>query len=427
MTIRTFVDLYRRSGKPGLVDGCFAATIEYEGAKDLLARIYAKNSSSIRSCRVDGQFVMESVDLPDSGSKVEFEILVPSNTDSRFYQSLCDMLNKSPRVSQGILPSEYYLVQEDFYSLEADDNSEISNGLVKTCELIRYLVNLSHYKDKTNAQLGERLVFVKHESDRHDIPIVIETKVVSSVVYAASAISLDIVRSLCDDSQYEDPHYTARLGVFHTSIAEFCNRSVDNEAENFKKLVVEWDEFLRLYHNNLEVYLSGFAFQKAKKEVADAELELAASYSKVLSDISGKLLAIPASFAGLVALLKVEGIAQQFLSVLALVGAALIVAASVVNQKRQFKQVRHARRIVSDSLEGESARYPEDLKSRIQEMNKSLDRGERWIGNMLFGMRFLGWMPALIGTFIYYELNGGRDAFNQGVNLISMMLVKSLS
>lgn len=418
MTIKAFVELYRLASRPEFKGGCFSAEIDYGAARDHLRRIYTDAPQSVRSVWVDSNFIMADSDLPNSGGVLKCELLVPANSDVRFYLSLSDMLEKSPKISRGILPSEYYLIKEDYYSDQETDDPSIPIGLNNVCNLIAYLVDLCHYKDKTNAQLGERLVFVKHESDRHDVPVVIETKVVSEIVFSASEINLNIIRSLCEDSQQEDPHYTARLGVFHTTIAEFCEKSTDSDSKNFQRLVEDWGGFLRLYHNNLEVYLSGFAFQKAKKEVADAELELAANYSKVLSDISGKLLAIPASFAGLVALLKVEGVAQQFCSVLALVGAALIVAASVINQNRQFKQVKHARRIVSDSFQGDSARYPDDLKQRISEMNKSLDRGERWIWKMLLGMRVLGWVPALIGTLLYYEMNGGTKEFLLGYNVI---------
>ncbi|MCT7041785.1 hypothetical protein M1717_26490, partial [Salmonella enterica subsp. enterica serovar Pomona] len=65
------------------------------------------------------------------------------------------------------------------------------------------------------------------------------------------------------------------------------------------------------YDNNLSVYLSGFNFHKARKDVAAAELDFSEKTAKTISDLTAKILTIPLSLLAAIGIWKLSALTEQ--------------------------------------------------------------------------------------------------------------------
>ncbi|MDP1097763.1 hypothetical protein Q6288_27140, partial [Klebsiella quasipneumoniae] len=83
---------------------------------------------------------------------------------------------------------------------------------------------------------------------------------------------------------------------------------------NFQQLIEHWTDFRLAYDNNLSVYLSGFNFHKARKDVAAAELDFSEKTSKTISDLTAKILAIPLSLLAAIGIWKLNDLTEQFVA-----------------------------------------------------------------------------------------------------------------
>lgn len=162
------------------------------------------------------------------------------------------------------------------------------------------------------------------------------------------------------------------------------------------------DEFAAIFVKNLDTYLSGFAFHKAKREVAEAELKIADEFSKIIIDITGKLLGIPISLAAAIAITKSTSAFECLIIVAGLGLATLIFSGTVGNQQRQLKRIIHAKNVVFNALEGKQEIYPAELKSAISEMKSGLDNNESKLRWLLWLFRCLSWAPFIVGAGIFY-------------------------
>jgi hypothetical protein len=187
----------------------------------------------------------------------------------------------------------------------------------------------------------------------------------------------------------------------------------------FSKLVKEWDNFLYTYKKNLETYLSGFAFHKAKREVAEAEVEIASQFSKIVGDITGKLFAIPLSFAAVIAFSKATDTLDKALVFVGLLISSLIIYGVVSNQKRQLERITHAKDIVLGSFRGNADIYPADLSDAITNMKDNLDKNESKLNSTLGYFMFLAWVPVI---FILGIIFIPPDVLGFAVSLLEKLL-----
>lgn len=301
-----------------------------------------------------------------------------------------------PQLARGEYPEDFYLIEEDYYTGDEEVPENVSTLRV-ICRFISYLKKLAPY----SGQMGPRghlgLMFVQPANDAPKPPVVIETLVDNELLADASALNPRLAEELASSEPSTDPHYNSRIGVFGVTLSEFINKR-PVEVSSFRYLVKHWGEFVGAYNNDLATYLSGFAFHKAKREVAEAEFDIASRYAKVVSDINGKLFTIPLSLAAIAALPKAVGVFQSEIIVLGLLLAAIIVSNAIENQTRHFGRVKHAKEVVIGALEGKKSEYPDDLRNAIEDMTKQLNNNERALKGMLLFFKVAGWLPVIAAT-----------------------------
>jgi len=411
MSLSLIVELYRTCGRPSFHNGDFACTGEYALIKGIIKKIkeQIENGAQARFTHmlVDNVDVLDD-GLPDQGHLIDFQLRLPTNSASTFHLNLTELLVKDPLISHGQIPENFYLVEEDYYSGDNLPKPATLEALDSLCRLIRSLSLLAHYHDKKPNGDYLRLVFVQPAEESGGRAVVLESKVTIALLEAAK-VNPSLVEMLSESSATNDPHYSAKVGVFGTSLATFVSTRPTSMSA-FEYLVLHWQQFVESYQRDLSTYLSGFAFHKAKREVAEAELKIADEFSKVLSDITGKLLSVPVSIAAVAAMYKDGSLLQRLLLLIGILTASVVVSRLVANQKQQVDRIKHAKDLVLHAVEGKKDVYPEELAVAITEMATNLDKNEQSLGRTLRLFSFLSWLPfiaaILLLSYMYFsEIN----------------------
>ncbi|WP_320837518.1 hypothetical protein [Zhongshania sp.] len=418
MSLSSIVKIFRLSEKPTINNGRIVASVS--SSPELIAALGAARTEfpgNFEEVIIDGDELLSGEALPTQALNIEYTFVLPTSSEDKFYSSVSELINSASCVSKGRLPSTFYLLDDDFYNFENESNSEIAS-LKSVCDLIRALVELAHYHDVRTALIDcYNLVFLNSSESGKNSTFVLKTKI-SPDFLGVDPMDLSIIRVLVSDDSGNDPHFTAKKGVFISSMSEFLSNVSDPEMA-FSKLVKEWDNFLYTYKKNLETYLSGFAFHKAKREVAEAEVEIASQFSKIVGDITGKLFAIPLSFAAVIAFSKATDTLDKALVFVGLLISSLIIYGVVSNQKRQLERITHAKDIVLGSFRGNADIYPADLSDAITNMKDNLDKNESKLNSTLGYFMFLAWVPVI---FILGIIFIPPDVLGFAVSLLEKLL-----
>lgn len=353
-----------------------------------------------KDIEIDGQDYTDDA-LPATARTIKFELLFRTGGADRFYINFSDFLSSNSSISRGVIPDEFYLVEEDCYSHDEGLNSCIA-ALSVFREFVISLSELAHYHDAKKSDDTLKLVFIHPEDGGGKRAIEIEVKASEHIVNMVGELDLSVLKSLSKLDQTTDVHYYEKINIFTSTLMDVIGKDGGPDRA-FQKLVESWSDFLEAFDKNVSTYMSGFAFHKAKREVAEAEISLSEKLSKILSDITTRVLSIPLSFAAIIALLKSDGFWEAYFIVIGIFLASVIISQLVANQQRQFKRVVSSKALTLSSFLGKQSDYPEDLRSHIEGMTSDLDSYEKKVKITLWVFRVLSWVPIVIAllTFIW--------------------------
>ncbi|WP_319548084.1 hypothetical protein [Desulfogranum marinum] len=392
MSLETLVNAYRSVGRPNILNGTFEFNCALTSELSLLVKdLFRESKELIDHLSIDGE---EPTCIEDIRQNREIDCVIrtPTNTAERFFKSIRELI-EFRTLLKGDLPRSFYIVDEDYFSSDSVKNVKIENIKI-LCRLIKHLSNLAVYHDYKASSEKYKLVFFNPDNGSGIKSIEITPDITTELV-ELNTINLDVIESLCSES-FENAHAETRKDVFRVTVAEFISKKSSNDSI-FAYIVKNWNDLLLEYKNNLSVYMSGFAFHKAKREVASAEFEISGQYSKVISDITGKLLSLPLSVIGIIRMLNTQSSKERGLILAGLFLIGLILYLIIRNQEGQLGRIRHAKNIVLGAFEGKEEIYPDDLKSSIQEMKSSLVIEETKLVGRLGVFKMCAWLPFIFG------------------------------
>jgi|TARA_Y100000780_G_scaffold105439_1_gene95755 hypothetical protein len=307
------------------------------------------------------------------GEFVQLSYKIPRNNTTRFYQNFDVFLGEFSKTFSNFtecLP-EFYAFDDDIYFStkphETDDNKLLSRLNILIKNIIK-LEKLAHYHDGKNGT-DRTLVYLPGEQ---------KNPVILSVHLSKDLLQNDIQFSLLNELTAKDcelnTHYSEKINIFYASLHEFLTScSTPNEA--FVKLITAWTSFGELFRNNIQTYLSGFSFQKAKKEIVEAELELSEKLTNLTSDIVFKLFSVPASIIALAAILQ-KGTLDVFVITLLFIGVVvtiILMYGLLVSQQNKYESLVKAKELIFNSIDGNEMEYPIELQKEISTMKTRID------------------------------------------------------
>lgn len=400
------VNFYRSLGRPVTLPG-----LQFEKSAVLTAELYQQLKQVERHRLVsfdellldDEEKTLDEIIEADFGAQIQLTCRV-STGDCKFYSDINDLLKRNSSLSKGSIDTAFYVASDDYYSTEesADTCPQTYRQLHALMLLIHELKDLAHYHD---AKVGEdtlNLVFVRETEGSSTKSLQITPKLTKPLLELPV---IDITTIVEISRQVNNPHIAREKSVFRSTLIEFLSTSSAHAGDKFHYLVMHWAEFISLFKKNFDTYISGFAFHKARKEVADAEVAAADQLAKVLNDISGKALGIPLSLASLVLIAKTDSTFERLVLVSAALLASWLLAQLMYNQLLQLARIKDARALLFDEIKVRAADYPEDLSSRILDTSKNLEANEKKVGRLLHSLRIISWLPALAATALLWHLN----------------------
>ncbi|WP_316675440.1 hypothetical protein [uncultured Tolumonas sp.] len=336
--------------------------------------------------------------LSESEREIDVCYSLSTSGESHIYSNLTQFIELDKKLCLGIFPREFYIIEDDYFSKEK--SVDIKYQLIeKICDLISNLSELAHYHDMKNDGLNYTLVFVNESEVSNSTPVVLKP-IISADMLDIDDIDISILAELNNAS--ENKNLVREKGVFRSSLVEFISRHDGGDVKSFKYLISNWNKFVILFKKNYDTYLSGFAFHKVKMELAKAELSIAEQFSKILGDMSGKILGIPISFAAVLTYYGNNDSWQKCIIFLGILSVSLIMHLMVSNQKSQFDRVVNAKNIIFSDLESKKKTYPPDIRSELETSIKNISDSETKLKNLFCIFQFISWSPIICVVFIFF-------------------------
>lgn len=404
MTLELVVQLYRLLQCPALKNGefrgCLKAGVEpaFNEACILINKIRKADSGRFIDLVADDDDVIDSELLSSETQKVEFTYRLPINSVSTFHNNLAALLECDPTIMQGQMPNDFYLVDSDYYhtgTFNEDTPDKIKN-LELVTKLIKSLSQLASYVNKDNS--SHKLLFLLPTSEAQPAMVELLTQFSCEDIESLSQLEIKLVDNLLRNDAQHDVHHIEKIGLFSSTLARFISNFPVQQA--FSMLLYQWDKFLNTYKQDLATYISGFAFHKARKQIAEAELEIAERLSIVMSGILGKVLSLPLTMVAVVAMTKTSSLIEQLLLLSGVFITSILLIGAIVNQQALLARTKHAKAIMLQAIEGQQEQFPEDLRNDYQQMSEQLMKDEQRVGRWLWFFLALSLVPFITSTSV---------------------------
>ncbi|AVJ56740.1 hypothetical protein C5610_10865 [Idiomarina sp. OT37-5b] len=401
--LSSIVSLYRASGRPHIGDNN-RIEAELSATEQLISAIQKCQSLDNTFGRFE-ELLVDDLELGDNqqiapGQQVQFRWALSTGGVLPFYNSFSQLLTNRKTLFKGDIPETYYISQDDLL-VEPNHKGPKSTRLASICKLISLLSEIAHYHDeKTHAETYQ-LVFVINDTSKNGYhPVVLETRFEEDDL-DGEELDLRTLSVIVDSEKSAESHAQEKASMFRLCLAETIE-ATPKEINTFKYVLNTWEELLRKYKQNFDIYISGFSFSKLRNELAKAEVEIANSLSRVLSDVTGKLFSIPISFAALLTMKKLDSVGEGALFVSGALLVSLIISGLVRNQLLLKNNIDASQRMVFNQFEQKREDYPQDLKNCLDEAKMTIDKQSKLLGLTLHGARAVGWSISITATYIFW-------------------------
>lgn len=395
-TFSTVVDLYRESPN-AIFDGrSFSATVELTPRIATLIRelnISRGTCGKLEDIEVDEEIIDIDEHPNLSGSTISYTFVPVKNGAERFYKNKDDFLQINS-IRKGVIPAKYFIADINLFSQD-EILPDFIFKIERICSIIKSLSEIAHFHDTKSELTNYRLVFVKN-SDAKSTSIVLETSF-NDKMLDNEIIDDTILKEFVTLEPSRIPHYAEKIGTFRNTLVEF----ISEKNLTFSDLINQWPSFLKLFENNLSTYMSGFSFHKARKEVATAEADFAEKISKIITDLTSKVLSLPLSLIASLGIFKLSSTYEMLVVLSGVFLTSLFIYMTLINQEKQLIRIVHAKNLVFKPFNSQSLGYPEDLKTDISDALHELNDSQRSCHKTIKWLMFLSWVPSSIATGVY--------------------------
>lgn len=395
--LKTLVELYRIAGKPAISSVYLPLQLDYSPKAEAFLRELT-HSPRVSQYIVEDEFIADGIfiennALPRDWQSISITLKLPRDSVQRFHNSITDLITFSS-VRNGEFPTNFYIIDQDYHSEDTVTPPAVQK-VKNVCRLIKALSKLAHYHDRKATDGEPRLVFIQGSDGRSKSAILQPT--ITNEMLDYSDIDCSIVEQLQDDHSINDVnHHIEKRGIFRNTLVEYINEN----NFNFQQLMEHWTDFRLAYDNNLSVYLSGFNFHKARKDVAAAELDFSEKISKTISDLTAKILAIPLSLLAAIGIWKLSDLTEQLVVTSGVVFTSLIINLIISSQWKQLKRIIHSKEMVFNPFILKLKNYPNELQKDINKAIDELKNNEIFSFRILISFYILCWIPTAVGIAI---------------------------
>lgn len=389
------VALYRALGSPAIEEGI----IHYEGPPT------PEIINALRMCDSLSAAYGKLEHNSEEAGVLDIEFRLPSNELGQFYSTMGEFVVRNGSLGKGRFPSNVYIVELGWADCDEAEPSAIKS-LRRVCRLIELLALLAIGVDKDSSPDGYNLFFALPPDGAKPprtflLPTQVDVKVLE---YELNHLSL--LEEILNKKNENKAHLSERKLMLRMAVASVIEK-FESEPNLFLVIVREWREVLSTYRANLQTYVYSFSFERVRREVAQAEIDYGTKLSGVLGDIAGKMLALPISLAGLVALEKTTSRFEGFILVLGLAVVSVVLLAILQNQMLQVERLLHSFNVIFDDFKGKIKTYPPKLQGLLGITISQVEKQGRTLTSTFRLLKLLSLLPIIgalsLALFKYWD------------------------
>lgn len=377
MSFKSIIDLYRHLNKP--VYDSNDRRFSYNGSytnplrKKLSEIDFDSNFIQDAKFEINDNFVNKNNGFPNckKNDSIKFTIKLAPDGLIAFYLSWADFIYAANyELIKCNYPEEFYIVKDDYYSKEV--------GINITDSKLKILVKLVNYlsSQAEGTYFEEKFLCLVYfcKSEEGIVDKMLLKINFNNPILLVDKIDSDIFNELFL-KESDDLLINEKKNIFLTTLNDFL-RPLPEEIR-FISLVTEIKKFQELFLNNLKLYFDKFSFQKIRQEVANAEIDFSEKCSKTLSDIQAKLLGIPISLAGVIAIFNSKDKYEILMLFIGITFTSLILTSTVKVQLNNFNAIKSASKNVFDGFINRYLSCPETLRDMIVNEKRMLDEQQK--------------------------------------------------
>ena len=377
MSFKSIIDLYRHLNKP--VYDSNDRRFSYNGSytnplrKKLSEIDFDSNFIQDAKFEINDNFVNKNNGFPNckKNDSIKFTIKLAPDGLIAFYLSWADFIYAANyELIKCNYPEEFYIVKDDYYSKE--------DGINITDSKLKILVKLVNYlsSQAEGTYFEEKFLCLVYfcKSEEGIVDKMLLKINFNNPILLVDKIDSDIFNELFL-KESDDLLINEKKNIFLTTLNDFL-RPLPEEIR-FISLVTEIKKFQELFLNNLKLYFDKFSFQKIRQEVANAEIDFSEKCSKTLSDIQAKLLGIPISLAGVIAIFNSKDKYEILMLFIGITFTSLILTSTVKVQLNNFNAIKSASKNVFDGFINRYLSCPETLRDMIVNEKRMLDEQQK--------------------------------------------------
>ena len=382
------VELYRRVGCPEWSDRQFRGELDYAESRELLDRLRKQSVKDGRldELKVDGAWIEDGDELPATGDRATFVFRTSTQDGSRFFRNAAELADYRP-LGRGKFPDRFYLVEENYQHGKDESSPGAVRNLVELTRFVMALAELADHKYETEGTGAWTLVFRTKDGLG-----MLETRFSEELLgVKVPSTAWEVVEGLRTGS--DGIHQKEKRWMFKIRMCAFLKNSMP-----FREFVEYGAQWAEAYENDLQTYLSGFSFEEVKRKIAEEESRFSEHVSKILGDITIKVLSLPLSMAIVMILKTQTADLPWWFPALLLVSVGFVIDWLVAHYQRIVLRVEANIDMVFGRMKVEdSAIYINELDNNIKRAMKSLRNEIGKLRTMLCIYRFAAWAAPIIG------------------------------
>lgn len=387
----TVVSLYKEAGCPKLEQG--GSFFSYSGMP----------SGALQKAIAEARLLSDSfgsfLEEEESGGIVDFKWSLAESDSGRIYEDVSDFVARTPSLSRGEAPYDYYIASIDYRAGGSTIDEELKQVQL-CCQLIKLLASLSgHHVRDTIVGSAAVLTFIA-PADAGKAPKTIRlTTHVSVGVLKIPSPDLTALQGVLSEDVKHQLHIEERKSLFRIAVAEVL-RDGKQGKEAYEGLINNWSDVLAKYRNDLDCFIHGFSFDKLRREIAATELDYTSRLGNVLKDFSGKLYGLPISFAAIIPLSSPKTLVEGLLIISGMVLLSLIISSVVHNLRIEMERIRHSYGIVFNQFNNKMIEYPPELKNALEAAKNGIEKQRGLLSRTLIISYLLSWIPPVAGILV---------------------------
>ena len=259
--------------------------------------------------------LINNVDL-EKYENVQIKFFPPRKGFSFFAKNFDDYLaNFSFLYKQA---DEFYI--SDINALYNGDGErhKYIDAYCKIVELYNLLLNVADHTEKDDATAHRYIIL--SVSGKEEIPVIYDFGDIERL----SKYIQNVRISDAEEELFSTPHKAAKLSLFKKAISQYMSGNKDKD--KFSLLIERFQDVVKSYKNNYELFLHEFSFEDEKEKLEKSKQEYLLKLNEILSGIHGKLLAVPVSLVIVAGQMKSSTVDNYFLVNLIILAGAFVFA-----------------------------------------------------------------------------------------------------